>query len=63
MAEFCLECFNRFNKMKLTEKEVLLEDDLCEGCGEVKPCVIAITKSPKKVTKNFLKNFLKKTCN
>lgn len=47
MAEFCLECFNRLNDTKLTEKDVLLEDDLCEGCGIVKPCVIAIEKKPK----------------
>lgn len=53
MAEFCLECFNRLNDMKLTEKEVVLEDDLCEGCGNIKPCVIAIEKSPKTPLKAF----------
>ena len=47
MAEFCIECFNKMNDTKLTNKEVILEDDLCEGCGEVKPCVIAVKKSPK----------------
>ena len=55
MAEFCLDCFNRLNDMKLTEKEVILEEDLCEGCGDIKPCVIAIEKSPKTPLKAFLR--------
>ncbi len=55
MAEFCLECFNRLNDMKLTEKEVVLENDICEGCGTVKPCVISIHKRPKTPLESFLK--------
>ena len=55
MAEFCLECFNQMNDTKLTDKEVILEDDLCEGCGEVKPCVMTIKKSPQMPLKSILK--------
>ena len=54
MAEFCLDCFNQMNDTKLTDKEVILEDDLCEGCGEVKPCVMTIKKSPKTPLKSIL---------
>lgn len=42
MAEFCLKCFNEMNATSYTEKDVILEDDLCEGCGEIKPCVMVI---------------------
>lgn len=44
MAEFCLKCFNKMNATGYTEKDVILEDNLCEGCGEIKPCVIVIRK-------------------
>lgn len=41
MAEFCLDCWNRLNKEKLTERDVILsrEYDLCEGCGEFRRVV------------------------
>lgn len=39
MAEFCLECYNKLNGTNYTEDEVITEEDLCEGCGEIKPCV------------------------
>jgi hypothetical protein len=55
MAEFCLKCFNEMNDTKLTDKEVFLEDDLCEGCGKIKPCVIAIKKEPQTPFKSILK--------
>ena len=42
MAEFCLDCMNKFYKEKLTEKDVVLEMDLCEECGEWKPCIVKI---------------------
>lgn len=42
MAEFCIECFNRLNDFELTERDVRLAVDLCEGCAEVKPCIMAI---------------------
>lgn len=36
MAEFCLDCWNKLNGEKMTERDVILskEYDLCEGCGE-----------------------------
>ena len=41
MAEFCLDCWNRLNRERLTERDVILsrEYDLCEGCGEVRRVV------------------------
>ncbi len=45
MAEFCLDCFNEyFADEKVTEADVLMEEDLCEGCGEWKPCVIRLRR-------------------
>ena len=55
MAEFCLDCFNKLNDTKLTSKEVILEDDICEGCSEIKPCVMTIKKSPQTSLKSILK--------
>ena len=55
MAEFCLECFNKFNDMKLTEKDVILGEDFCEGCSQIKPCIISIGKSTKKPFKSFFR--------
>lgn len=46
MAEFCLECFNKINHRNYTGKEVWLEYDLCEECGEIKPCVMELTPKP-----------------
>ncbi|MDD3509635.1 MAG: hypothetical protein PHY27_14710 [Parabacteroides sp.] len=40
MAEFCLKCFNKLNDTNYQEKDVVLEDDLCEGCAEIKPCIV-----------------------
>ena len=42
MAEFCIDCFNGLNKTHYTPKDVVLEEDYCEGCGEEKDCVIQI---------------------
>ena len=45
MSEICLDCFNKDienEKEKLTKRDVVLEYDLCESCGEWKPCVIVI---------------------
>lgn len=48
MAEFCLECFNEYmldeDAEELTEKDVVFDDDLCEGCGEVLPCVVKVKR-------------------
>ena len=42
MAEFCLECWNRINQAKCTERDLVLSHfaDLCEGCGEYKKVVV-----------------------
>lgn len=52
MAEMCLDCYNK-DAIKnggkpLTEEEVVLDDDFCEWCGEIKPCIITIKQQPKK---------------
>ena len=40
MAEYCLSCWNRINGKKDTEADVVLLDDLCEGCGEILPTIV-----------------------
>ncbi len=54
MAEFCLECYNKIYREKLTEYDVVLTKDyeLCEGCGQCKNVVI---KYRGKLSKNILK--------
>ena len=42
MAEFCLDCFNRLHGTDYKERGITLEDDYCEGCGAVKPCVVLL---------------------
>jgi hypothetical protein len=58
MAEICLDCYNKelaeCNKPILTEKEVVLDDDLCESCGEIKPCIIVIKE------KNIIKEMFRR---
>lgn len=46
MAEFCLDCFNRMNDTNYTEKEVWLEEDFCEGCAALKPCIMQLRPKP-----------------
>jgi len=41
MAEFCLDCLNKLEGTDFTEDEVVLMDDLCEGCGKIVPCVVS----------------------
>ena len=51
MAEFCIDCMNKYilsSQQRLTENEVVIEDDFCEGCGEWKPCVIVIKEQFRK---------------
>ena len=49
MAEFCLACMNRLGGTQLTEADVVLLDDLCEGCGRVVPCVVRYRSPPEKM--------------
>ena len=44
MAEFCLKHFNEMFDENLTEKDVVLEMEFCEECGDIKPCVISIRR-------------------
>lgn len=50
MAEFCLECFNKYVLPKgyqsLEEKDVKLSKhpELCEGCGEEKKVVYDVKR-------------------
>jgi len=62
MAEFCLDCYNKLNDTRYSEKQVELEVDLCEGCGEWKPVVVWIGRPTVwNKTKNRLYGWLK-TC-
>jgi len=48
MAEFCKKCFIRMNKSSEEEiKRIVLSNynDLCEGCGSIKPIVLYIDHS------------------
>ena len=44
MAEFCLDCMNEMDGTHYTEKDVELEMDLCEGCGQIKPVVVGFRR-------------------
>ncbi len=44
MAEFCLECFQRFVDENVTRKDVILMRDFCEECACIKPCVLMLKK-------------------
>lgn len=42
MAEFCLDCWNRLNGRKDTEREYVLTYgiDICERCGKYKRVIL-----------------------
>lgn len=40
MAEFCLDCLNKLEGTHFTEQDVILEEDFCEECGKIAPCVM-----------------------
>lgn len=42
MAEFCVKCFNEMNGTNFKEEDVTLDMDLCEGCGEIKKCIVTL---------------------
>ena len=62
MAEFCLECFNKYSDSeKLSKGDVIMDFDLCEECGEWKPRIIKIKrKNVFKYILLILKKFLLK---
>ncbi len=40
MAEFCLKCFLESIRVSKGERTVMSEEeDICEGCGEIRPYV------------------------
>lgn len=41
-----MDCFNRMNGTHYKEKQVWLEEYLCEGCAEWKPCVMQLYPKP-----------------
>ena len=44
MAEFCLDCYNRLQGTRLTEREVRTAWDVCEGCESWKPVVVSFRR-------------------
>ncbi len=40
MSEICLDCYNKQFGTHYTEKDVKLEIDLCEDCGQIKPTIV-----------------------
>ena len=47
MAELCLDCWNRMNHTRKTERDYVLSNgrDLCEGCGKF--CRVVEGDAPK----------------
>lgn len=48
MSEFCLECYNKYvatEETQVTEDDVVMQYDICEGCKRNLPCVLFI-KTP-----------------
>ncbi|MBQ5910582.1 MAG: hypothetical protein IIW94_01050 [Clostridia bacterium] len=60
MADFCLKCFNETWNKNLTEEQVLLCTDFCEGCAEEKPCVILVYDDKRRPCKFKLTSFFKR---
>lgn len=46
MAVFCLKCFNELNGTDYNANEIWLQEDLCEGCANWRPCVIELYPKP-----------------
>ena len=63
MAEFCLDCLNKYYSKEdeqLTEEDVTVCEDLCEECGEIKDCVITIKIKESKERKKHIGSDIKK---
>ncbi|MCL2748355.1 MAG: hypothetical protein FWE59_06850 [Oscillospiraceae bacterium] len=50
MAEFCLDCWNKLNHIRLKAEDVVLSDylDFCEACAEMKPTIVCYRKHKKR---------------
>ncbi len=53
MAELCLDCLNKQGRTQLTEADVILLDDFCEGCGKIVPCVVRYRSPLEKIFWNL----------
>ena len=58
MAEFCLDCFNKHFNENLSSSDVVLAEEFCEGCSQIKPCVMTVLPD-NPFERLFLKLFLK----
>lgn len=56
MAEFCKDCLLEMMDVDLKKNKIILsdDDDICEGCGNIKPVVVEI------ISKNPIKRWIKK---
>ena len=62
MAEYCLECFNKLCGTHYTKRQVVIdykELDLCESCGELKPCIVRVRRKPIERIEAILRRVLK----
>ncbi len=58
MAEFCKDCFLKFNPQFEKKDLVMIKEELCEGCGKVvKETVLKVKEN---IEGKFKKNELKK---
>ena len=46
MAEFCINCFNKYHRTHYCAGEISVQEDFCEGCGKWCPCVVKLQPRP-----------------
>ena len=45
MAEYCKDCFKKLNPQVDVHRMVMSREmELCEGCGQLRPCVVRLRK-------------------
>ena len=45
MAEYCKDCFKKLNPQVDVHRIVMSREmELCEGCGQLRPCVVRLRK-------------------
>ena len=52
MSEICKACYNKETGKNLTDADLLIdyeELDICESCGELKPCIIRYRRPLEKI--------------